>query len=569
MIALQGAQRDILHPEGHEIQAGSLLLSTLAINILSLSLPLMTLQVYDRVLPNPGSGTLTVLVAGVILAVTLEAALRLTRAYVLGWSGAAFEHRLSCNLMTHILHADLSKMEQTGMGEYLHRVAAIGKLKDFYNGYSLIVISELIFVPLFLLLILYISGPLAIVPVAILMLFTVVSLAQGHKVRKILKDREESDDKRYNFLIEALEGIHTIKAFALENIFSRRYEFFEEESSLANYHLSKSISSIFNVGTIFAHIMVISVIVAGAVYVLNDYMTTGALIATILLSGRIMQPVQRALVLWAKYQDYALSRNKIEQISYLPSDIPLVYSHKNHKRDGRLCLREVSFDKGTEQLPIFKNIHLDVAPGESILLDSRDGTSRTALLDLIAGIYPVTAGEIMVDDKNIRHYSPEERIRRVGYIQKEGIIFRGTIRDNITCFGQIDEAQARDMAALIRVDTAITKLPLGFDTPLSGSQEDALPPGLKQRIAMVRSLALKPRLILFNNADKSLDREGYNIVYSLLSRIKKQATLLIVSDDENIRSLTDRHILLENQTIIEATKKNGVFSPPSYKELDI
>src|SRR5690606_28032492 len=122
---------------------------------------------------------------------------------------------------------------------------------------------------------------------------------------------------------------------------------------------------------------------------------------------------------------------------------------------------------------------------------------------------------------------------------------------------------------LLRVDKDIARLPLGFDTPLSGNQEDAIPPGLKQRLAMVRALALRPRIILFNNADKSLDRAGYNIVHSLLARVKGKATLILVSDDENIRALADRYFMLSQTDMKETEQRKDALQPFTLKELDL
>src|SRR5690606_19547359 len=121
------------------------------------------------ILPNPGLGTVNVLIGGVCVAVALEIILRLCRCYVLGWSAASYEHRLSCDAINHVVNADLSRRSGYGTGEFLHRIGAIGKLKDFYNGNSMITLAELAFLPLFMALIVYIAGPVAIVPAAILM----------------------------------------------------------------------------------------------------------------------------------------------------------------------------------------------------------------------------------------------------------------------------------------------------------------------------------------------------------------------------------------------------------------
>jgi ATP-binding cassette subfamily C protein LapB len=563
-------QKDILKPEGFRQSTFSLLLCTLAVSILSLALPVMTLQVYDRILPNPGTGTLPVLITGVCLAIFLEALLRLSRSYVIGRSGAAYEHRMACSAMQKILNADLNQMGSYGVGEHLHRMGAVGKLRDFYNGYALTVLAELAFVPLFFALIVYIGQELAIVPAAVLCTFILISLWKGYRLRHTLKVRENVDDKRFNFLIESLEGIHTIKAFALEKFFERRYEALEENSTLANYKVTQETASTFNIGAIFSHIMVAAVISVGAWFALEHKITTGGLIAVLLLSGRIMQPVQKALALWARYQDYSLSRKNIESLFLTPQKTIIKREHEdNILPDGCLNVSNLSFQYKKEQKPILKNINLQLKRGDIVLISGSHGTGKTTLLNLIAGIYPPTDGKIEIDGESINTYQAEELARHVGYIRSQPIIFRGTIRDNITCFGQTNESQAREVAALLNVDKDVAKLPSGFDTLLSGNNTDSIPPGLKQRISIVRVLATKPRLILFDNADRSLDKDGYSMIYSLLARLKGKASMVLVSDDKNICGLAEHLYELENGTLIETENPFSRGNVRPYKELKL
>ncbi len=536
-------------PDFHQsVQA--LLLSTLAINVLSLALPVMTLQVYDRILPNPDSGTLPVLIAGVCVAIVLETVLRLSRSYVITRAGAAYEHRMACLVIQKMLRADLAQMGSLGIGEHLHRIGAVSKLRDFYNGYAFTTLAELVFVPLFLLLIYYISGPLVAVPLLVLAGFVATSLWQGRRLKSALENREEADEQRFNFLVEALDGIHTVKSFALEKFFARRYEALEEESTLTNYRVTQETSGTFNNGAIFSHIMVASVIGIGAWCVLQGLLTTGGLIATLLLAGRIIQPIQKALALWARYQDYLLACRHMETVLntpqrnsdiYLPSQLPTP--------QGTLKLHHIAFCQNEGEYcslhgPQLHDINLMLAPGEATLLTGGHGEGKTTLLNIIAGIYPPGDGVVEIDGLPVSHFPPEQLVHHVGYIRTRPVMFRGTIRDNITSFGQVKESIAREVASLLRVDHSVAQLPGGFDTFLNGSDADSITPGLKQRIAMVRALATKPKLILFDNADHGLDREGYTAIYQLLARLKGKATLLIVSDDYNIRALADsRHHL--------------------------
>lgn len=561
---------DPLKPEGYRSATHSLLLGTLAISVLSLALPIMTLQVYDRILPNPGTGTLPVLITGVCVAIVLEACLRLCRAYVMARSSASYEHRMACLAIGKVLNADLSQIGTYGIGTHLHRMAAIGKLKDFYNGHALTVIAEMCFLPLFFGLIAYIGGWLALVPAVILGVFTVVSVVRGVKLRDALLQREDADDKRFNFLIESLEGIHTLKSFALEQFFVRRYEALEEDSCVENYHVAQETARTFNTGAIFSHIMVIAVISAGAWFVLQGNLTTGGLIAVLLLSGRIMQPVQKALALWARYQDYLLACNHIETLFATPQQqIKPRDGLSDYNHDGTLSLRGVSFRHKGEGQALFDDVNLELRHGDCVLLSGAHGSGKTTLLKLISGVYPASAGKIIVDGYPVDSYRPEELVNHIGFVHTTPLIFRGTIRENITCFGQTEESKAREVAALLDVDKDVAKLPSGFDTFLSGNHIDSISPGLMQRIAITRTLASKPRIILFDNAERALDKNGYGMVYSLLARLKGKATMVLLSDDRNIRALADKHYVLADGKLVagEDTYSKGNVRP--YKELKL
>ncbi len=561
---------DVLLPEGYKSNAFSLILSTVAINILGLSLPIMTLQVYDRVLPNQGSGTLPVLVTGVCLAIVLEACLRLSRAYVTGRSGATYEHMIANGAMQKILNADLSRMGSYGVGEHLHRLASVSKLKDFYNGNSLITLTELLFVPIFLGLILYISGWLVAVPLVAIVIFAFLSFVKGFHLRDALHAREVADDKRFNFLIETLEGIHTVKSFSLERQFERKYETLEELSTRENYAVTQERAGIFNTGSIFSHLMVVCVISIGAWLVLSHSLTTGALIATLLLSGRVMQPVQKALALWVRYQDYSLAHKNITSLFDTPQQqIANADSNYNSSSNGELEINNLCFRFLDDESNILNKLDLKVDQGDVALINGAHGSGKTTLLNLIAGVYPPTEGEIIVDQNNINKYTPEKLTRHIGYIKTRGVIFRGTIRDNITCFGQSENEKVKEIAALFEVDRDVAKLPGGFDSFLNGDNTDNIPAGLKQKISIVRVLASKPRIILYDNADHSLDKKGYIMMYNLLARLVGMASMVLVSDDANISNLAKSRYELRNGVLqrIEKKETSSVIHP--YRELKL
>jgi ATP-binding cassette, subfamily C, bacterial LapB len=544
-----------LRPAGSTAKTVDLVVSTLAIYVLSLALPVMTLQVYDRVLPNATTGTLPVLAAGVCVAIVLEVLLRLARGFVIGWTGAAYEHRLSCAAVNHLLAADLTQLAHHGVAGDVHRLGAIARLKDFYSGQALTTIIEVAFVLIFLGLIAYIGGLLVVVPLAVLIIFFGCIAFFGLRLRRTLAHRSDTDDARYNFLIESLGGIHTIKAFALENPFLRRHEALEAASSAASHVVSQAGAQLVNAGTIFSHVMIAGVVTVGAGLVIEGTLTVGALIASLLLSGRITQPVQRALLLWVRYQDFRLTQEKVASLFeaprlVLPKEPPLT------SKEGELELRNVGFRFPGSEF-VFREATLCLRRGEAVALSGAQGSGKSLLLKLIAGMYAPSEGEILVDGAPTTAYPLSALIDRVGLISDQAVIFRGTIRDNITRFGEVRETQAREVATLLGIDREVARLPNGFDTMLEGTLADSIAPGLQQRIAIARVLATKPRIILFDEADRGLDRNGYNLLYRLLGQLRSRIALILVSDDRNLCQLATRNYILQDGQLAEAADLQG------------
>ena len=574
--ASSAAPADVTERAASRPELFPLIVSTLTLNVLSLALPVMTLQVYDRILPNPQSHTIWVLVSGVCVVLVLEAALRLARTFMMEWTAAVGEHRLSCRALNHLLDADLSRTGPRGVGERLHGLSAIRKLNEFENGQVWTVAIELCFVGVLLGLIVYIAGWLAVAPLAVLALFAVCAVLNGRRLRRTLSRRDEVDDRRYNFLIEALEGIHTLKAFALEQRFQRRYERLHEDASVANFRMTETATRTFNTSTVFANMMIIAVVAAGAPMVLDGAMSSGALIATVLLSGRIMQPIQRALALWARYQDYLNARARVDDIFATPT-IGAAASAGNATgelpdggdiaRTGTLALRDVRFRYGEADAWLLNGVDLTLEAGETVAISGVAGSGKTTLINLIAGIMPPTEGEVLVSGVPVATIPASTLAHHVGTLMTEGVMFRGTIRDNITRFGASPEADARAAANLLKVDRDVARLPAGFDTRLAGNTTDTIAPGLAQRIAMARALAPKPSILLFDHADKSLDHDGYNLVFAVLNRLRGHVAMILMSDDRNITAMADRHFSLAEGRLIPADMDDQRVVARPFREL--
>jgi len=527
-----------------------LIFSSLVVNLLALAMPIMMLQTYDRILPSHGYGTLTLLVFGVITAVILEMLLRIARSYLTSWSGAVFEHQTACKAMEHILKSPMQRFEEQGSGTYLQKMASISRLRGFYSGQALLTIVDLPFIFIFLFLIYYIAGNLVYVPLGLFCAFILLAWFVGYKLRQQVTEQDFSSKIRYNFIIETLSGIHSLKGLGLEKFFLRRNDRLQARMSQAHYQVALTNNIAINCGMLFSQVMTVAVVSVGALKVIHGDMGTGGLAACVLLSGRIMQPVQRALSLWTRFQSFFIDRKELQDIFKLPTTT-YTDTKQIKKPVGHVVFNDVSFQYEPDSPMLLQHVNLELHPGDSLAVSGNAGSGKTTVLQLVTGLIKPSAGKILVDEANPHLVNPAILTTHVGYLPEKGTIFYGTIRENLTFFGSSSEEDAMVAAKLLGIDDAVAILPAGYETQLTDNVTDLIPPGLKQRIAIARVLANKPRIILFDNADRGLDKHGYNLMFRLLGRLKSRTVMLIISDDRNILRLADREYYLHQGRLQE------------------
>lgn len=524
-----------------------LILSSLVINIFSLAVPLVTLQVYDRILAFNSIDTLQVLVSGVVIVIVLDAFLKISRSSLIGWTSARFEHAAFTNVLSHLLFTKISALKNFSSGEQLHRISSIAKLKTFYSGQSLVSLIDLPFVIIFLGFIAYLSGALVLVPIVLLIAFALYASYLGKKMKRALLAKDADDDKRINFISEILDHVHTVKMLGLEQVFQRRYEGLLGHNIGDSYELNGLSAQGYNAASLFTQIMMVSMISLGALFVLNGSMTMGVLIACVLLSGRIMQPVQRALSFWVGFQEYQLAKSKIDELLSIEEQETLPLDELTVPK-GKLEAQNISYINSDQEF-VFKDQSLKIPNGKAVALIGTSNDDNTTLMKLMAGLYEPSNGQLLVDGHNVHKIPKGKLTKYVGYLPSDSDIFYGTILENLTGFRPELEDQAIEIAKYLGIDKVVSKLAAGYQTQLFDGPADPITPGMKQRITIARVLVNKPRILLFDHADKSLDKDGYNHLFKLLGQLKGQATMVLCSNDRNILHLAQEEYLLDNGQI--------------------
>ncbi|WP_083218732.1 peptidase domain-containing ABC transporter [Candidatus Thiodiazotropha endoloripes] len=531
------------------------LLASLGINTLALAMPMVVLQVYDRIIPHQAMGTFMALMIGMLGVVVLEALLRIFRSAILAWSGARFEHRESMDAMHRVLHTDTLVFNRETSGDYLTRLQSVEEINQFYSGQSMLLLMDFPFVVLFLSLIWFISGELVQIPILLLTIFALISIMLGRQLHNALKARNTTDSRRQNFLIEVLSGIHTVKSMAMEALMLRRYERLQAQSAESIRKLAHINSVVQGFGSTFSQVAMVSFVSFGSLSVISGDLTVGALAAGTMLTGRVLQPGLKAMGLWTQFQSVRLSLDRRQEIDRMPAEISGEYDGPEPLH-GDIKVEGIHFRYPGQEQWLLEDLSLEVPAGGSVGITGNNGTGKSTLISIMTGFMHPQQGEVLLDSRNIKTYRQEFLRQQIGFMPQHGMLYEGTILENMTLFREGEAIdQAMELSRELGLGEIIARMPDGLDTQIGGSAVNSLSEGVRQKIVMVRSLIGHPNIILFDDANANFDIKNDAKLMALIKKMKGSRTLVIVSHRPSFLRICDKQFELRDGQLHEQQQR--------------
>ncbi|WP_083218434.1 peptidase domain-containing ABC transporter [Candidatus Thiodiazotropha endoloripes] len=531
------------------------LLASLGINTLALAMPMVVLQVYDRIIPHQAMGTFMALMIGMLGVVVLEALLRIFRSAILAWSGARFEHRESMDAMHRVLHTDTLAFNRETSGDYLTRLQSVEEINQFYSGQSMLLLMDFPFVVLFLSLIWFISGELVQIPILLLTIFALISIMLGRQLHNALKARNTTDSRRQNFLIEVLSGIHTVKSMAMEALMLRRYERLQAQSAESIRKLAHINSVVQGFGSTFSQVAMVSFVSFGSLSVISGDLTVGALAAGTMLTGRVLQPGLKAMGLWTQFQSVRLSLDRRQEIDRMPTEISGEYDGPEPLH-GDIKVEGIHFRYPGQEQWLLEDLSLEVPAGGSVGITGNNGTGKSTLISIMTGFMHPQQGEVLLDSRNIKTYRQEFLRQQIGFMPQHGMLYEGTILENMTLFREGEAIdQAMELSRELGLGEIIARMPDGLDTQIGGSAVNSLSEGVRQKIVMVRSLIGHPNIILFDDANANFDIKNDAKLMALIKKMKGSRSLVIVSHRPSFLRICDKQFELRDGQLHEQQQR--------------
>ena len=521
-----------------------ILAASFAANILSFALPLLMLQIYDRIIPRQGLESLTVLAAGVGTAIVMEMLLRTARAHLMALAGDTYERRTQARMFERLLKADLAVIEKDAPGVYLDRITSLDRVRDFRHGESAMASLDLPFAFVFLFVVLLISPIMTGVIIALILAAFALSRRLRTHALALAEQKQDLDRRRYSFLIEVLAGIESIKSASLEPFMERRYERLLSTSAMVGSRATEQSSFAQAVTGSIGQITPVVIAAAGAVLVIQHMITVGALAAVILLATRIVQPVLKIEALRTGDEDIRRAEGEIDKV--LAAPLPRT-GKLGCDRLERLDLSGISYTPEGRKAPLFEGLDFSIERGQIISIDGAVGSGRSALLWMMMGYSSPDRGNVLINRRPMADFDPAALRRRIAYLPSKPRMLDGTVLENMTRYQpDIYLDDALDVATALGLDAYLSSHPEGLNMRVGHGLDVGLPVSVTERIPLVGALVGHPDLILFDEANANLDMDGDKRLRDFLFSRKGESAIVLVTQRPSYLVMADRHFIIEH-----------------------
>lgn len=542
------------------------ILATVIINFLALLSSLYVMQVYDRVIPNKTYETLAALSIGVVVAITFELIAKLIRGHLTDIAGKKADLIISSALFRRVMSLRLAE-KPASAGSYANNLRDFEAVREFMTSASLLAIVDFPFLLLFVGVIGMLGGvKLAVVPFTIILIVIVVSFIMQRPLSRYINQSMKESSQRQGLAVEAIEGIETLKVNNATNWAQQKWDFFTAQTSAASIKVKDTSNLIVNFAVAMQQLNTVALVVVGTFLIHStnpsEQITMGALIASVILSGRALAPVGQIAGLATRFQSAKHALDGINKIVERPIErAPDRQYITLDDTKGSLQFNQTAFAYQKDAPVAVRGVNLRIQAGEKVAILGSIGSGKSTLLKLAAGLYEPQQGNVTLDNVDLRQLDPNFLRNQVVLLNQSPRLFLGTLRENMD-LARSDGYSSSDqdlLNALARfgLDKIIQNHPKGLDMPL-GEDGQGLSGGQKQIIALARLTLKQPRVVLLDEPTASLDPSSEILALQALSNWARDKTMIVVTHRPQVLNMVDRIIIMENGVVGMDGKRDEV-----------
>ena len=540
---------------------GHIALAALLINMLALAMPLFTMSVYDRVIPNGAIPSLVALSVGMGIAVVFDFVLRTVRSRMIDVTGKTMDVVLAANIFEHVMAVKMAQ-RPASVGILANQLRDFDSVREFFTSGSIVSATDLLFAMLFLAVLFTIAGPLAWIPLVMLPVMIAVGFIMQRPLDRAMKRLQAESAARHGVLVESLSGLETVRATGsearMQTAWERSVAATARSGEDVHFWSSLTLTSASSAQQITSLLMVI----IGVFLILDGKLSVGALVAANMLAGRVLGPIAGIASIITRGTQTLASLKSINRIMTLERERSPERAYVTRKiNEGRISFENVSFSYPNAPGKALDKVTFKIEAGEKVGIIGRVGSGKTTVGRLLLGFYEAQEGRILVDGVDSRQYDPSDLRTGIGFALQDTDLFFGKLRDNIA-LGKphATDEEVLEAARLAGVENFIAGHPMGYDMPISEGGR-SLSGGQKQAIGLARVLIRKPRVLFLDEPTAHFDVRSETEFLERLKALRDERMTIIISTHRlSLLGMVDRLLLFDNGRLVADGPRDKVMA---------
>ena len=528
-----------------------ILLAALIVNLLALAVPLFTMNVYDRVIPNKAVPTLWVLAIGVFLALGFDFVLRIARSQLIDEIGRKLDAKYSQKLFEKVMNLPMAD-RQGSTGAFAKRVSEYEGVRDFFASTSVVLVVDIVFLVIFLVLIAVLAGPLVLVPLIGIAAMLTAGIILQKRMASTAVDAQADSSLQHSVLVESISGIETLKSARAEGQMLGRWRRYAAMSAATQEKMRRLTSMAVNMASGCQQAISVGLVIGGFYLFNNGDITMGAIIAIVMLAGRAMSPIGQFAFLITRARQSMTTLDSLQRMMDAPDERQVAArSIVPEIRAGHLELRNASFRYPGASVDSLSDVNLSVKPGERIAIIGRVASGKSTLGRLMCGLYAPTGGEMLVDSLDSRQYHPHQLRDSLRFVGQDAELFSGSVRDNLMLgAARADDQQMIDAVVRSGADIFLSRDAAGFDRPV-GERGSLLSGGQRSLLVLARALMSPSKLLFLDEPTGAMDTQTeLYFIERLKTAVGPNQSLVVSTHRHNMLSICDRLIVIDAGRII-------------------
>lgn len=540
--------KDFLQKWRHYILYGAFF--SLFINVLQLTFSVYMMQIYDRVLSSYSIPTLTVITIAAVGALIVEAALEFVRSRLLVRCGVDIDQSLS-----HTVLKDILKQSALPGQKPVATLRDVNTLRNFFAGNAIFALFDMPWTPLLLALIYFLHPLLGMVATGGAVLLIALALLNERVSRKPLEMANQVNAASMNFVAAATRNAELVSGMGMIGFLSTRWDQMNNMVVRLQTKASREAGLIQSITSFLRQSMQVFIYGVGAYLTLKHEATAGCMIASSIIMGRALSPIQMGIATWKSMIESREAYQRLDGLLLTFKDQGPVMELPSPK--GLLAADHVSFVLQNRYL--LRDVNFALQPGESMGLVGPSGAGKSTLCRLLLGVWPASAGKVRLDGADIFSWDPERLGPFIGYLPQDVELFDGTISANIARFSEVDPQKVIEAAQMAGVHELILGMPNGYDTRI-GAGGVLLSGGQRQRVGLARALYGNPRLIILDEPNSNLDDLGEKALMQAWARLKElKSTLVVVTHKPSLLAGVDKLLVMRDGQVAVFGPRDAVF----------